>query len=513
MHTKSYISAATLAAALLATPHLAQAQGVGLNLDLGGIGVDANVGLGGESLVDVDAGVSLGGNNGLNVDVGAEVGGQSLVDVDAGISSGATPPAGGSGSSNNLLDVNVDGGQTGPNGGTLIDLGAGRSDDAALAVDLDILPRSTAPSAGTGLINGDIRIGALGNAARGDALRGLIDNPNLADIDLDAAIDDRRVSIVSVADLLGEDDLIDIRAAVDLGGEGRTQLLDALGNSLELGSILDRQGIALEDVLAVQVAENGATEILILGDTVEVALLGDDGNFADLSAQDLANLDLDLLSDEELAELNLDLLPDALAIPIQLRLLGNDGALADLSVGDLAELDLSLGGDTGTGGGDTGTGGGDTGTGGGDTGTGDGDTGTDNGTGGSSNGSTSPDSGFGADDGDGAAGFPTGTVPGAEADAGIGIAALGCGVGTLALATGMEASAQAIVSADSLELVRIEGCERQLVDSRAPAIRSAIGSNPAIIDVLDDAGIPLDRVIGATVQAGTLTLFIEPVII
>ena len=80
----------------------------------------------------------------------------------------------------------------------------------------------------------------------------------------------------------------------------------------------------------------------------------------------------------------------------------------------------------------------------------------------------------------------------------------------LALANGRDATPQAIVSAESLELVRIDGCERSLIDAEIDSIRSAIDTNAAISNVLEQASIPLDQVIGATIQGGTLTLFIDP---
>ena len=530
MLTKSYISAAALAAALLATPNLGFAQGLGVNLDLGGLGVDANVGIGGQNLLDVDAGVNLGGSDGLNVDAGVAVGGSgsgdSLVDVDLDATSGA---------------IARPGAVTGPNGGSLISLGSGGTGTAVLDADIDLLGNSG--SGGSRLITGDVRIGALG---RGDdrtgALLGLIDSPNLADIDLDAAIDDRRVSILAAADLLGPDDLLDVRAAIQAGGSGRTELLDALSASVELGAILDRQGIDPSDVLAIQIAENGATEVIVLGDAVQVALLGGNGNLADLTVDELADLDLDLLSSDELAELNLDLLPDHLASAVRLRLLADDGNLADLSIGDLVSIDVNLlpgaddGGTGGSGGGGTGggTGGNGGGTGGNGGGTGgNGNTGGDgNGSGGNTGGGgSSGGSGSGGNTGGsggsntgntggagttpdtGTTGAVIGTLPPTQVAAGFRIAALGCDIGVLALANGMSATPQAISGAQTLELVRIEGCERSLVDRQVDTLRAAIAGNPAISSVLEQATIPLDQVIGATIQGGTLTLFIEPVLI
>jgi hypothetical protein len=520
MQTKSYISAAALAAALFAIPHSALAQG----LNLGGVGIDASVDIGGDSLVDVDAGANVGGDHGLDVDADATIGG-----------SGSTTGSGAS-----LIDVDVDLGSnagTGPNGGTLIDLGGNHAGEAILDADVDVFDGTTGNSR---LITGDVRIGSLGeDDERADALLALIDNPNLADIDLDAVIDDRLVSIIAAVDLLGPERLADITAAIEIGGDGRAELLAALSASVELGSILDKEGIAVEDVLAVQIGDNGATDIIVLRDVARIALLGDNGNLADLTAAELANVDVDLLSREELAEIDVDLLPGDLPANANLRLLGRGGELADPS-GDVAEADLSLLPDTATTarasvrmlGDDDGASfadlsvaeladvsialvtaeDGDSADG--------GDGGTVAG-GGTNTGGSGGNGRSAAEETDSAdtnvavvddSVQPVGTLPAVQAGAGVAIAMLDCGTGVLALATGVDATPQAIAAADSLELVRIDGCERTLVDAEADFIRSAIAINPAISSVLDDASIPLDQVIGATIQGGTLTLFIEPTV-
>ncbi|WP_108462299.1 hypothetical protein [Devosia naphthalenivorans] len=589
MRTKSHISAVALAAALITTPQISMAQD--LSVDLGGVGVDADVSIGGDSLVDVDAGAEVGGESGLGVDAGVSVGGSEpedgLVDANLGVDSGGSENDGnlvdvdasvgsGSGSIGNgdadLVDVDLGigsgssgAGDTGPNGGTLIDL------DANIGATGGGDVPATGPSGGNTLITGDIRIGSIGDDdARADALLGLIASPKLADIDLDATIDDTRVSIVVVAELLGAEAMANIEAAIQSSGDGRSELIDALSNSVELASILGKEGIDLSDVLAVQIVENGATEVIVLDRTVTVALGGDESDLAnlgigdtaeldvdllsdeelaavdldllpddqraevqlrllsdghdlaDMPVDDLANIDLDLLSDDQLASLDLDVLPETLRTPIQLRLLGDEGNLADLSVGDLAELDVGLApgggdsddGDTGGGGDGNGNGGGN---GDGDGGDNDGGAGEGGGGGtgtggednGGANGGANGNAGGGSDD---AADTVTDTAASssAQAEGRFGIASLGCGIGVLALANGRDATPQAIVSAESLELVRIDGCERSLVDAEIDSIRSAIDTNAAISNVLEQASIPLDQVIGATIQGGTLTLFIDP---
>ena len=563
MQTKSYISAAALAAALLATPGLAHGQLLGLDADLNVLGVeaDAAVDVGGDSLIDVDADVNVGSDPGpVTVDA----------DATAGSNSGDTTDG-------SLVDVDLG---VGPNGGTLIDLG--KSDAALLDADVEVLDQDSSTSS-VSLLSGDIRIASLdGDDARKQALLDLLDSPNLADIDLDAVIDDRRVAIIAAADLLGPDSLADISAAIELGGDGRTELRDALAASVELGAILDAEGIDLDDVLAVQIAPDGATEVIVLDDVAHVALLGDNGNLADVTAPDLAKLDIDLLSNEELAEVDLDLLPDDLRTTAQLRLLGTDGdssdltpgqladvdidllsneelaeldlallpdelatvvqlrllgdgddnSLADLSVEDLAALDLALLPDTGgTGGAGNGAGsGGSSGSGGTGGGTGQNNGGTSGNTGGNTGGNAS-----GAGTGNGAGDDDTGTDDGTDTDvastdidnnvvgaigkpqaapaaASFGIAALGCDIGVLAMANGVDATPQAIAGAETLELVRIEGCQQSVVQADVDQVRAAIAANPAISDALDDVAIPVDEVVGASIQRDTLTLFIAPTV-
>jgi hypothetical protein len=552
MQTTSYISGAALAAALLITPQatLAQALGLDVDLDVVGIQTDADVDVGGDSLLDAD--VDIGGGD------------------DDGGSDAATPS-----DNAGLVDLDIGNSRaTGPNGGTLINLNVGGSGNAVLDADIGRSNGAIPSGAGSRLITGDIRIAALAGDIRKPALLELIERPRLAGIDLDAVIDDRRVAIVAVLDLLGQDSLADIRAAIDLGGPGRVELLDALGASVELGAILDKHGIDPSDVLAVQVAENGAAEVIVLDGLVDVALLGDgdahtaptaaelvtldidalthdelakidldllpddlrttaqlrllgsDSDDADMTPAELAAIDLDLLSRDELAELDVDLLPEPLGAAVNLRLLAGDDGLADRSVGDLAAIDLTLlpGSDAGSDGGDTGA---DGGNGGATPAPSDGIPGprTDPTTTGSTP-SGNNDAGSG-DAGDASAGASgdgenmaantaapaapvIGTMGPVAVAAGFDIATLGCDIGVLALASGRPATPQAIAGADTLELVRIDGCQRSLVDSDVDTIRAAIIRNPAISGVLDGAQIPIDAVIGATIQDETLTLFVEP---
>ena len=116
MRSHSSISAAALAVALIATVPASQAQLLGVDLNLGGeSGIDAGVSVGGDSLLDVDVDAGSGSSD-------------DLLDVEVG----------GSGADDSLVDVTVGGGPaTGPNGGTLIDLGVG-TDEAVLDADVTL---------------------------------------------------------------------------------------------------------------------------------------------------------------------------------------------------------------------------------------------------------------------------------------------------------------------------------------------------------------------------------------
>lgn len=524
MQTNSYISAAALAAALLASPFPAVAQGIGVNVDAGPVGVSADVSTGAST--DASANISVGGSGtgAVNADAGASLG-------NTGSDSNTGGSAGGTGLTASVSVGSSSSGSSatsGPNGGQLIDLKALGNAASAPAV-----PADGGSDAGNSLITGDVRIAALGDDdARAEAMLDLIEDPQLADIDLDAAIDDRQVAILAAADLLTPDQLRDVEAAAGAGGAGRQQLLSALSSGTELGSILSAEGISADDVLAVQIAESGATEVIVLPNTARVAALGNDGNLADASAAQLAKANVDLLSADELAEAQVSA-PHQTA---RVRLFSNDNPddgtfdIADLSVADLANVDVDLllptsdsgAGDDGSSGGDTGKdNGGDTGSGsgnngdtgaGGDAGGGDG-TGTDTGNGNSGglNGGDVASSAGGIGKGAGsAASTPAALLPATQVGANFGIAALGCNVGVLALANGSDPSPQEIADAESLELVRINGCARSLVDADVGTVRGAIAANPVIVNVLDQVSVPVEGVIGATVQADTLTLFIDP---
>ncbi len=361
MRIQSRISALAFAAAILATPQLAFGQislgvnlggnsdngglGLGAGVDLGigdtNVNVDAGVGVGGDSLVDADVDIrsNSSGNNGGGLNVGAEVLGN---DRAVGVSVGT-----GTRNTGNGGNLGVDATVLGDDG--LVDadvtLGNGRTTGGTAN------PRPSQPALG-------VRVSALDDAARVEALIGQIDDPQLAGADLDDLIDDTRVSIVALADILGEDEVDDIRARVELGGAGREELLAAIDASVELGSILDRQGLGAGDVISLSVSSDGSAELLVVDLDIGLASADDAGEDAtDLS--NLADLDIDLLTDDELAQIDLALLPnEQQRLDAVIRLLG--GSDADASAGDdfelvavdallgeqsLADLDAILGGE------------------------------------------------------------------------------------------------------------------------------------------------------------------------
>jgi hypothetical protein len=345
--------------------------GLGVGVDVGGDdGINADVGLGGDSAVDV--GVDVGGDDGLGVD--AEVGGDAVagVGVEAGDSEvvSGTVLGGDSSPGGNVLDADVNvipgtpvnadvnlGSRSGSNAGT----GGG----ALVEADVQVGSQpATTPVDRTETVTGVTRLLALGSpTARAEALLERIADPGLAEIDLDASIDDRRIALVRVDEVLSEDALAEIEVAIGDNPEGRADLLAVLEDSAVLSSVLNREGVALEDVLAVEIGADGLTEVLVRSapealvadvdaaglDVVDAQLGTDAGGLdADIAIlpgaegageggagrPDLAELDIDLLSEEELAELDLTLLPrEEQRVAAVLRILGSESEPAGTDTG------------------------------------------------------------------------------------------------------------------------------------------------------------------------------------
>ncbi|WP_172125595.1 MULTISPECIES: hypothetical protein [unclassified Devosia] len=399
MFLRSSISVLALTAALAASPASAQlldadigSGGVdisvggddGLNVGVGGGdgGLDAGVGLGGDNGINadvglggdtaVDADVDVGGDDGLGVD--AEIGGDAAVDV--GVEAGDSEMVsgtvlGGDGSPRaNVLDTDVNVIQGAPVSAD-VNLGSGSRSGAAVDADVQIGAQQTATIDPTQTVNGGTRLLALGSpTARTEALIELIADPGLAEIDLDASIDDRRIALVRVDEVLSEAALAEIEIAIGDNPEGRADLLAVLEDSAVLSSVLEREGVALEDVLAIEVGADGLTEVLVRGapealvaevdaagiDVVDaelgagsgelaadVAILPRDGQAGGEGAAsgDLADLDIAALTEEELAALDLSLLPDEQQrVDAVLRILGTEGDASGAGGGEITILDL-----------------------------------------------------------------------------------------------------------------------------------------------------------------------------
>jgi hypothetical protein len=316
MHIQSRISVLALAAALAVAPLPALAQ-ISLGINLG-----ANAS---KSALGLDAGVDLGlGEHDLEVDAGIGVGGDSLVDVDVGVGAGS--------SSDDSTQLDVDAEVLG--------------DDDLLDADVTLQsgqstmrnqPVSRTDASGETV---GIRVSALDESARLDILAGQVNNPDLLDVDLDAAIDDRRVAIVALADLLGIEDAAEIRILLDAGGKGRDDLIAALDASVELGAILDRHGLEPSDVVALSVDADGSAELIV----AEIDLALADTGKAPLRDSDLAALDIDLLTEDELAEIDLALLPEeAQRLDAMVRILGRDNIAPATTPVEVVAVDALLG--------------------------------------------------------------------------------------------------------------------------------------------------------------------------
>ncbi|SMQ85623.1 hypothetical protein SAMN06295905_2910 [Devosia lucknowensis] len=352
MRRKTQISAIALTAAMLAAPPAFAQLNLGINLggssDNGGIGLDAGVNLGiGDTNVNVGAGVGVGGDSlvdaGVNVDAGSESGGGAQIGVDAEVLG-----------EDNLVDVNAGvGTRSGGNGGTrgnIVGVGVDVLDDDSL-LDADVTVGAGSGGSGGSAGSGSatpvlgVRIAALDQAARVDAVIDQINTPDLAEADLDALIDDRRVSILALAELFGDEDASEIRALVELGGPGREELIAAIEASVELSAILDRQGLSGENVVAISVNGDGSAELIVVD--LDLDLAGTDNATGPLLDTDLAELDIDLLTDEELARIDLALLPnEQQRLDAIIRILGSSGGSGGGTSGgniELIDVDALLG--------------------------------------------------------------------------------------------------------------------------------------------------------------------------
>lgn len=109
-------------------------------------------------------------------------------------------------------------------------------------------------------------------AARLEALIELVDSCSLADLDLEKAVDDRRVIVIETDRVFGTASLERLETALRADGRGRSEAVIAVRAHRGLADILSRAGHHPEQVVALQVGRNGATEIFVHDRAAERAL-------------------------------------------------------------------------------------------------------------------------------------------------------------------------------------------------------------------------------------------------
>lgn len=287
MSFKYSVSALALATALVAAPPvLAQ-----LDISVGGDeGLNVGVDLDTDDGLNVGADVGVGDESGVNAGVDANVGGDDGligVDVDTGLP--------GSANQDSLVEIGADAEvnlSTGRLGGSLLDL------------------------------SGDERT---------QALLSLVARSNLAGVDLDAQIDDSHIIIVDIGDSFGEDVIAEVELAVSSGeAAGIEDTRAAVSASVALSSVLSGNGLSTDDVIALELGDEGETYVYVLGDLEDG--VGTEVN-ADLAGTGLADAEIGPLRDGTEVDADVNILP------------GNGGGeepLVDLGEGDLVDADISL---------------------------------------------------------------------------------------------------------------------------------------------------------------------------
>ena len=265
---------------------------------------------------------------------------------DDGINAGADVGVGGSeGGSNSGVGVGVDVGVGGESGtsndrpANLIDLDVGVDTDGPL---VNLGGNGGASGSATGsVVEANVTLGGanllgLSEGARGDALIGLIGTGSVGGIDLDTVVDDRRIIIVEIGEQFSQSALADIEIALGDNRAGTDETRAAVTASVKLSLVLANNNLSADDVLAIQIGNQGETHIYVqprLDDGVSVV--------ADVDALGIETVDADvnLLQDDALADAELDILPQTGR---------EDGALvdldADVGVGntDLAQADIEI---------------------------------------------------------------------------------------------------------------------------------------------------------------------------
>jgi hypothetical protein len=100
-----------------------------------------------------------------------------------------------------------------------------------------------------------------------EALLALVNDCPVGEIDLAALVDDRRITIIDLRDIFEEPGLARLQAVLRAGAPGRKQTIRAVQGDDELQAVLAREGIAANEVVALQVGESGMTEVFVLPDS------------------------------------------------------------------------------------------------------------------------------------------------------------------------------------------------------------------------------------------------------
>jgi hypothetical protein len=113
--------------------------------------------------------------------------------------------------------------------------------------------------------DGDVRLLAIRDEQeRFEALLALVDDCSIADLDLAALVDDRRVTIIDLRDVFEEPAIAELERVLRAGARGHEQTMRAVQSNEELQAVLAREGIGADEVVALQVGESGMTEVFVL---------------------------------------------------------------------------------------------------------------------------------------------------------------------------------------------------------------------------------------------------------
>lgn len=113
-------------------------------------------------------------------------------------------------------------------------------------------------------LDGSRRAWAFGSeAAKLKALLSLVDGCTLQDVDFRRSVNDRRIRIVPLDRGLGADSMSQLLAALVSPVPGRSEAVVAVRDNRILGDVVGRAGYDPQDVVAVQIGKNGATDVFV----------------------------------------------------------------------------------------------------------------------------------------------------------------------------------------------------------------------------------------------------------